>query len=276
MASDGMNLNALEYMMCMDQLAKEVPDHMGFVVRWQQALWVKWIIGKVGGDPKKGLPAYRASMKKVIESDLNKLFAPVSESDKISDMNSDGNATVTTRNGAKFWIKYDRHISSFNHMLSVQAEARIGDRRGRVRNTGDWNTEEKYKGLTLSKKYFIAKSMLKSLIVGAQQHIGRTKSAWCKAGDYFASKCKGAVTSMYPDWIGVHKMWASSYSVSEDLLNVQTMTGHVMAGSNVPWAKDPDKMIEAGLKVRRMDIERGYAAKRLVAILKEHSAKAAA
>ena len=277
MAETGMTLNSLSYMLAMDELVKEVPEHMATVVYWQMGLLTKDIIAKVGGNPTVGIEQYRTGMEKRIAADLGKLFGVLNDSDRISAPDDKGNAIVQRGRGKKaetFWILDSRRVPSFASVDRIHAGSR--DSKGRVRKSGSWQERESYKGNTLNKQYFTSRTMLADYIKAIQSHVGRTKAAWCKAADYFGAKAAGFITSLYPSWVGRHKGWAAQYSVSEDVLNPHDMTGYVAAGSNVPWASDPDNLIESCLETRRKDIEKGYAKTRLEAILKAHSASGAA
>ena len=271
MAETGMIMNSLAFTCAMDELAKEVPDHMAFVVRWQEALWIKDIIKKVGGDPAKSLEGQRMDQKAIIKNDLEKLFGTYSDSDRISAPDEEGMSIVNPRSNKKevYWIEASRRIPSFESMARVHTGAR-NTKTGRVIKNGSWTERSGYKGSMLNRQYFTTKTLLNDFIITIQSHIGKTKAAWAIGADFFAAKANGWVTSMYPDWIGQWKGWASSYAVKEDNIHVESMTGDVAAGTNVPWAKDPHNMLEATLETRRKDIEKGYALKRLEAILKSH------
>jgi hypothetical protein len=277
MATTGMTLNTLAFTRAMDQILREVGQHMDFVLHWQEALWLKDIIKKVGGDPSKSLPGQRIQAERAIKSDMERLFGTLKDSDRISAPDSNGNSIVQRGRGRKaetFWIVDARRMPSMQSVERIHRPAR--NTRGRISEGGSWGGRTPYKGNVLNKQYFTSKTVLNDYIKALKTHVGRTKAAWCKAADYFAAKAQGWVSDLYPEFVARNKGWGARYGVVVDAVDMTTMKGHVSGGSNVPWARDEHAMIAETMRTRKSDIEKGYAFKRLQGILKEHSAKGVA
>lgn len=261
-----------EFYRAMTELQMEVGLEIEKIMNWQMSLWCADILKKIGGDPKiSSMSVQKQRGELALYSDMDKLFS-TADDDKNKWMNKDGDWGVKTQNNSTYNVLASRWIenASLSEMKNIHNQNR--NNQGRVYKTAGEN--KKLKGKWYSMKYYVRKQQLINYIKVTRTHVGKTKSSWIKAYNYFNSMCGNLAKFSVPDWVSRWSSWGDKYSVAEGNYVRESMTGQWTAGSNVPWITDRDQqsLVNATGNTRIMDMQSGRALQRLVGIIEKKSA----
>jgi hypothetical protein len=264
------------FIAAVNQLKRETAIELNTIMNWQMALWVRKIIEKIATDPRLALGAQKNYHDVNVETDINQVFE-IPKDSKGGGITyhtwkmPDGDTVVKLPSGAKVFV--DAYHWQVSNLDEIHRRAR--NRKGQVPK--GYGSNEHRDGKCYSMKFW-PKSIdaARSYVREMRSHVGRTKSSWLKALEYFSSRSGGLAGWTAPSWITRNQSWGDKYGVADSQFNQGSITGYWTSGSNVPWITDRDaqSVINWSGRLRVTDIKSGYALMRLMKIFNKHSAKA--
>lgn len=247
-------------------------------MQYQMALLAKGLIRNAHQDPKKSLAAAKKVQQKNIDADLGNLFFGVKRTelmesfkDKLSAAKG-ANAFTTLVGGRKVEITH-RQLGDHSTRSGIEAYHR--------------SNQDKYSGRTSpisgnAVKFFaggrilVVEATLKAYANYLKDHIGREKGGWLWSLREFSRKVRTAdfgqvISPSVVAWVDKHS--GRTEGTMTDQYDPKTMKGSFTAGNNVPYSKDSGRQRDYQLKLRREDIESGFAFKRLGGLIQTSFAK---
>lgn len=258
MSATGMTLDTRQFQSAISSFAKETGVDMGFALRWQMALWVKDLIKRTQGSWGKSLFEQKKAGEAAVKNDLKALFEPIANKKMLQGMRDD----LSTKDliyriwgGNRVSISRNQIPSDINMPGAHQG---MRQSRGRVR----MKPLKQYVSDVAFRKY--QKEVLK--------HVGRAKSGWASAAEYFGQKAHGLVPNMLPAWIKRNAGWAvgKGYTMKSDVQQ-DTMHIQLVAGNDVPYVR-PGNMMNSSLQTRTNDLTK-YAQLRIKKLCEKYSAQ---
>ena len=260
----------------MKELQKEVPLEFQSIMRWQMSLWVRDIIEKIGGDPRKSMFKQRQAGEGLVGADIGKVFGILKKNDTVFALSKGKDMTglfmVKTESNGVFLmsLSHNLHYAGPTKMETMHNERR--NSAGRVKNALQ---DTRRNGLNLKGKYMVPKAVLLAYIKEKQSHVGRTKACWVKALNYFEGLSQGLAKWQAPAWVTRNAAAVSSLSMVSETFNAGAMTGEWAAGSQLDYGRGTGSAtINSTGQTRMNDLERPFAATRLIGIFNKHKAVA--
>ena len=261
-------LDGTKFNEALKQFQAEVGIDVSDIIRWQMGQWANDLIKRTEPGNMKDVGFASMSMQRVfqkerVENDIAKVFtAPKTTADWDGVGKKAGQHGLKLKSGAVIFVAADKWQPDAANLTMKHEHwkhRQFGPRRGRT-------IEPSQKDKMATKH-----DTLTRYIAWMQNDIGKTKSGWTKAADYFATRSKGAVKMKAPEWVTRHVTFAAEHGVYSDTLDAKSMTGEATIGNNTPWGNDSHGMMAFTLNNRKKFLER-YGVKHLDRICKKFSA----
>lgn len=262
-----LSVNVDKFIEAMKALHRSTSVEVPRLMNYEMALLCEWVIKKIGGNPENSLSSQRRAGESATSYDIVSLFKPIPKGYdwwdyKPAKAGGISAVMLKKKKGPHFLVEKSHFLP--NASMSELRRLHRGFRNAKGRVYAHNTHQASYGKLKLMLDYYVKKNVLKAFLKEKKMHVGKTKSAWVKAMQFFSSKSGGLNQWKIPSWVSDDVPWGNRYSVSSETFNKMLITGSWESGSNVPWVnKDAAKIINEALKVRIKDINSGYAALRL-------------